>query len=120
MRVTRLKKVDLPTLGRPIMATIGFIIGNELRSKVNLKDVEQGIFDHITMTFQLAVDEVEDSYEHMAAQSPEILKQIEKLSLPADGGDLERIVHELEDISQDALEDRLSAEYRRLKEMTKM
>jgi hypothetical protein len=26
VRVTRLKKVDLPTLGRPTMATMGFMI----------------------------------------------------------------------------------------------
>jgi len=102
------------------LMTIGYIIGTELRSKVDFKDIEQRIFDHITMTFQLAVDEVEDSYEHMAAQSPEILKQIEELSLPASGDDLERMVYELEDISQDALEDRLSAECRRLREKMQM
>lgn len=102
------------------LMTIGYIIGNELRSKVDLKDIEQRIFDNITMTFQLVVDEVEDSYEHMATQSPERLKQIKELSLPASDDDLERIVNELEDISQDALEDRLSAEYRRLKEKTQI
>ncbi len=101
-----------------VMTSIGDIIAKALRARMEMKDIEQRIYDNITMTFQLAADEIEDSYEFIATQSPEFLKQMEKLPVTAGSGDLERIVHELEDISQDALEDRLSAECRQLREKT--
>ncbi len=101
-----------------VMLAIGNIIGNAIRSGLEMKDVEQRIYDHITMTFQLVVDELSDSYELISAQSPEFLRQIEKVSIPASSGDMERIVHQLEDICQDMCEYRLSVEGRGLREET--
>ena len=98
------------------VSSIGDIIGKALQSRVKVSNVEQRIYDHITMTFQLAVDEIEDSYELMSARPPELLERIDRTSVLANSIDLERVVHQLEDISQDALEDRLSAEIRKLQE----
>jgi nucleoside-diphosphate-sugar epimerase len=97
------------------MNSIGEIIAEMLRSRVEMKDIEQRLYDHITMTFQLAVDEIEDSYELIVARSPEFMEQIEKVPALVNTTDLERVVHQLEDISQDVLEDRLSAEVRRIR-----
>ena len=101
---------------RDFLLTAGGIISEVLKTKPELSDISQRIYDYIDMTFQLAVDEIEDSYEFLAAQSPQYLDQIRTVALPASSADLERMVHRLEDICQDMLDDRLSDGARKLRE----
>ncbi|MCD4761115.1 NAD(P)-dependent oxidoreductase [bacterium] len=100
------------------MTATSEIISKALRSRVEGKEIDQRIYDSITLTFQMAVDEIEDSYEAIAAQSPETLEQLRETPGPVSSAGLERIVLALEDISQDALEDHLSEECRLLREKT--
>ena len=68
--------------------------------------------------FKQATDEIEDSFEHLASQPPELLEKFSKISLPTESVDLERIVHQLEDICQDVLQDRLSREIQDFRKAT--
>ncbi|HUV29718.1 MAG TPA: NAD(P)-dependent oxidoreductase [Acidobacteriota bacterium] len=97
------------------LMSIGDMMREALEPRSELRDMPQRVYDHITMTFQLAVDEIEDSYEFLAAQTPEYLQRLREVPLPTHSGDLERIVHQLEDICQDMFEDRLSTEARKLR-----
>jgi len=83
------------------MLSIGEVISKALNEHPELTNMEQRIYDYITMTFQLAVDEIEDSYERIANQPQEVINAVDKASILSSTTDLERIVLELEDICQD-------------------
>lgn len=83
------------------MLSIGEVISKTLKEHPELKNMEQRIYDYITMTFQLAVDEIEDSYERIATQPQEVINAVDKASILSSSTDLERVVRELEDICQD-------------------
>jgi hypothetical protein len=83
-----------------------------------MNEFKQNIYDSIILTIQLVVDEIEDSFEHLASQPPELLEKFSKISLPTESVDLERIVHQLEDICQDVLQDRLSREIQDFRKAT--
>ena len=83
------------------MLSIGEVISTALKEHPELKNMEQRIYDFITMTFQVAVDEIEDSFERIATQSPEVISAVDKASILSSSTDLERVVQELEDICQD-------------------
>jgi hypothetical protein len=81
---------------------IANIVTTELVSKPELKGMEQQVYDYISLTTQLAADEIEDSYELFAAQSPEARPKAEDLPSPADSDDLRRMIRQLEDICIDS------------------
>jgi len=83
------------------MLSIGEVISDALKEHPEMEKMEQRIYDYITMTFQLAVDEIEDSFERIATQSPEVISAVDKASILSSSKDLERVVQELEDICQD-------------------
>jgi len=83
------------------MLSIGEVISDALKEHPEMENMEQRIYDYITMTFQLAVDEIEDSFERIATQSPEVISAVDKASILSSSADLERVVQELEDICQD-------------------
>ena len=83
------------------MLSIGEVISDALKEHPEMKNMEQRIYDYITMTFQLAVDEIEDSFERIATQSPDVISAVDKASILSSSKDLERVVQELEDICQD-------------------
>jgi len=83
------------------MLSIGEVISNALKEHPEMEKMEQRIYDYITMTFQLAVDEIEDSYERIANQPQEVIDAVDKASILSSSNDLERVVQELEDICQD-------------------
>ncbi len=81
-----------------MLLTIGKIISDRLRARPELKDMGQRVYDNISMSFQLVVDEVEDTYERLATKSPEISQAAKGLRFPDTNSDFERIVHQLEEI----------------------
>jgi len=83
------------------MLSIGEVISDALKEHSELKNMEQRIYDFITMTFQLAVDEIEDTFERISTESPEVISAVDKASILSSSTDLERVVQELEDICQD-------------------
>ncbi len=83
------------------MLSIGEVISDALKEHPEMEKMEQRIYDYITMTFQLAVDEIEDSFERIATQPQEVIDAVDKASILSSTTDLERIVLELEDICQD-------------------
>ena len=103
---------------RDAMQSIGDIIRQYLQKLPEMNEFKQNIYDSIILTIQLVVDEIEDSFEHLASQPPELLEKFSKISLPTESVDLERIVHQLEDICQDVLQDRLSWEIQDFRKAT--
>ena len=93
-------------------ASIGKIIMLLLLVKAELKDMKQYIYDYIDLSFQLAADEVESTFERLEARSAEFLEKMKKFDFLTERGDLERIVKQLEDICQEDLENQLSSGFR--------
>ena len=97
------------------LLTIGDVVSGILRSCPDLKGIEQRIYDFITMTFQLAADEIQDSYEFLSSEFAGAMDKAEEALIPANVGDLERIVFQIEDICQDMREDHLRDEIGKLR-----
>ncbi|MEA2082663.1 MAG: NAD(P)-dependent oxidoreductase [Thermodesulfobacteriota bacterium] len=95
-----------------LLFTTGNIIADALKGRAELKtsDMGQGIYDHVNWTIQLAVDEIEDSYELLSDQSPDFMLNIEKMPILTAAGDIKRVMHQLEIIRQDMAEDRIVPE----------
>ena len=85
------------------LGTIGEIIADALRERSELADLGQLIHDHVTLSFQLAIDGVEDVFDMMDSQIDEFQAGERGLELPATASDLEHMVHQLESICEDAL-----------------
>ncbi|MGD9900352.1 MAG: NAD-dependent epimerase/dehydratase family protein, partial [Calditrichaceae bacterium] len=92
-----------------VINDFGDIIYRYLMSKPELKDSQKRIYDNVNLTFQIVTDEIEDTYDRLKSQSPERLESLkdQNIQLPVSSGDLERVVHQLDDICQDTLEERL-------------
>ncbi|MCK5229795.1 MAG: hypothetical protein KAR13_06000, partial [Desulfobulbaceae bacterium] len=89
-----------------LLFTIGNIIADALKGRPELKTsvMGHGIYDHVNWSIQLAVDEIEDSYELLSEQSPGFMQNIEKTPILTAGRDVNIIMHQLEIISQDMAE----------------
>ena len=85
------------------LATVGHTVVEALRVSENLVGLEQAIHDHVGLAFQLTADSVEDAYEALAQPLPETLQRYRTLELPSSPGDLERLVHQLEETCSDVL-----------------
>jgi len=87
------------------MRSMGELISAKLLLIPQLKDVHERIYDLVSLTFQMVTDEIEGYQERISAEPPEFMQELPNL-LPSDTRDLERIVHEFEDICQDISEKR--------------
>jgi nucleoside-diphosphate-sugar epimerase len=70
------------------LVCIGEIIGTKLAREPDLKGLGQEIHDHISLTLQMAVDEVEDAFENLSQQ--------ESLSRKMEMGDIENKINTME------------------------
>ena len=91
------------------LVSMAKIINLILQVKGELKGMRQHIHDYITLSFQLAADEVEDIYELLEKRSPEVLKKVEKIEIRDHSVDIQRIIRQLEDICFDSLDSPLSS-----------
>ena len=89
-----------------LLFATGHIIADALKDRPELKTsvMGQGIYDHVNWSIQLAVDEIEDSYELLSGQSPGFLRNIEKTPILTASRDINTIMHQLETISEDMAE----------------
>lgn len=84
------------------LTMVGDTITRSLRQDPDLVGQEQSIHDHVQLGFQLAVDGAEDAYDALGQGLPQALGgQYGGIELPSDAGDLERLVHQLEDVCGD-------------------
>ncbi len=96
---------------REAFMTIGTIISTELRKLDKLKDLHQRIYDYVDMTFQMAIDEIEDYQDRIKGQPPEVLKKLAGDAMTLDRMDLERLVHQFEDICQDMVDKKFTSQF---------
>ncbi|MBU1938017.1 NAD(P)-dependent oxidoreductase [bacterium] len=87
-----------------LLLMTGNIVSKELFSNPVLQNMEQHIYDNISLTIQLAVDEMEDIFDVLESRSPKISADRKKIPLPAESSDLKSIVRQLEDICNFSLE----------------
>ena len=85
------------------LSTLGGIVEGALRDRDELAGMGQSIHDHITLTFQLAVDAVEDSYDMLNDHPEEFLAGVQGMDMPTTAGNLEHMVQHLESICEDTL-----------------
>jgi len=88
---------------RDVLTTHGEIISGALHTRPELADMKQVIYDHITLSIQLAVDGVEDAYDTLDSQSEDAVNRLGGTALPTTAGELEHMVQQLENICEDAL-----------------
>jgi len=93
------------------LISMGKLITLLLLVKAGLKDMKQYVYDYIDLSFQLAADEVEDTFERLESRSTEFLEKVKKFDFLAESADLEGMVRQLKDICQDDLENQLSSEF---------
>ena len=86
------------------LQTLVNIINSSLLSRAELKDMKQEIYDFITISMQLTIDEIEDYFEFLETQSPESLPDLKELPSLANDEDIKRILRQLEDTFSDAQE----------------
>lgn len=91
--------------------SIGRIISDELKAMPKLSDLHQRIYDYIDMTFQMANDEIEEYQDRIKGQPPEVLKKLAGDAMPLDRMDLERLVHQFEDICQDMVDKKFTSHF---------
>lgn len=96
------------------LSSIGTIISAALHSRPDMQELQDRIYDYVALTMQMAVDEAEDTFEYLSRRSPELQGQMSPHHLLKDSTDLERIVHDLEDICSDESHSRLDSELHRL------
>jgi hypothetical protein len=77
------------------------VVTEALRERDELKGLEQAIHDHVTLTCQLTADDVADVFDTTFQPPPEILGRYQEINVPRESADLERVVHELQDICGD-------------------
>ena len=90
-----------------LFALIGNYMRDEILSNTDLKDMESYVYDYINLTFQLANDEVEETYDFLNQQSEDYLKNLKKMEIPEDIDELELIVSQLDDICNNVFEEKL-------------
>ncbi|MGD9547836.1 MAG: NAD-dependent epimerase/dehydratase family protein [Candidatus Krumholzibacteriia bacterium] len=86
-----------------LMTSVGEIVSEALRRRRDLEDLGQQIHDHVVLSFQLAIDAVEDAYETMESRPQELDERLGGVELPTNASDLEHMVHQLSDICDEAL-----------------
>ncbi|MDY6974463.1 MAG: hypothetical protein SV775_19450, partial [Thermodesulfobacteriota bacterium] len=86
-----------------LMKLTGDTINKALLSTLESGFVEHIPLDYISLTVQFAVDEIEDSYELLETNPPQLLPKVETLESLANCDDLKRIVRQLEDICSGSL-----------------
>ena len=84
------------------ISCIGKIISSNLHMHPDMANHQQRIYEHIGLTFQMLIDEIEDSYEELNQKSPEYIARLDKNEILKNVRDLENIVHDLEDICLDS------------------
>lgn len=89
------------------LATVGGIIGESLRIRPELADLSQQIHDNVSLSFQLALDGVEDAFERMQDPDSGFIDDFRDIDLPSGAGDLEQMVRQLENICDESLPARL-------------
>lgn len=94
------------------LTSMGKIIMLLLLVKAELKDMKQYVYDYIDLSFQLAVDEVESTFEGLESCSTEILEKVKRFDFLTGSGDLERIVQQFTDFCQEDMENQLKSEFR--------
>ena len=87
--------------------TVGAIIVDALRIRPELADLKQQIHDNVHLSFQLAVDGVEDAYERIEDPAIDFVDSLSGMEIPSGAGDLEHMVKQLEDICDNPLPPRL-------------
>lgn len=93
------------------LTSVGKIISLLLLQKAEFKIMKQYVYDYIDLSFQLAVDEVEDTFERIESQSTELPQKLKKFDFLTESADLEGMVRQLQDICQDDLENQLNSEF---------
>jgi len=83
------------------LGAVSDLVCERLREERALAGMDQAIHDHVSLCCQLAVDGVEDTYAALDHQLPETLLRYRGFELPTTTGDLERLVHQLEDLGVD-------------------
>jgi len=83
-----------------VITTIGDMVRDSLLEREEFKRTRQEVYDSITFTVQLAVDEIQDTYELL--ESP-VRSRVAESIRPIAGEDLQRIVRQLEDVCGEPL-----------------
>lgn len=91
--------------------TLVNIINSTLLTRAELKKMKQEIYDHVNITMQLTVDEIEDYFEFLKSQPLSSLPKVEELPLLENSEDLKRIVRQLEDTFYNTLDYHLKRDY---------
>lgn len=84
-----------------LLASISLVVAEALRTRPELDGLGQQIHDNVVLSFQLAVDGVEDVYEVMESKLGEPLEEGHDGEVQPGTGDLEHMLHQLADISDD-------------------
>jgi len=90
-------------LVKDFLNTIGKSITEKLKARPDMAEFGQQIHDHVTLSFGLATDGVEDAYEMMESQPAESMANYKGLALPTTTSDLESMVRQLGDICEDGI-----------------
>jgi nucleoside-diphosphate-sugar epimerase len=79
-----------------IITTIGDMVRDVLLERSEFKGMQQEVYDSVTFTVHIAVDEIQDTYELLEAQSSG--EPSEAVQQPMAGDEFRRIVRQIEDI----------------------
>ena len=82
---------------------IGNIISEKLRSRPEFSQKRPKVDDYITMTIQLAIDQIENQFELLTFQSPKLLDDFGKMPLHENSKYIENIIHQLENLCAEAI-----------------
>lgn len=96
------------------MTSMGKVVTEKLQALPSLKELSQRIHDLVYLTFQMARDEIEDYQERIAGEPTQFIQELAKDCLPAETADLERIVHQFEDICQDVSEKEFGIKFKEM------
>jgi len=84
-----------------------FVIGNsiseKLRSRPEFSQKRPKVDDYITMTIQLAIDQIENQFELLTFQSPKLLDDFGKMPLHENSMYIENIIKQLENLCAEAI-----------------
>ena len=75
------------------------IINKFLLSRPDIENFKEEVYDSITITMQLTIDEIEDYFEYLQTQAPESFPDLSELPLLSNCEDFRRVVRELENTS---------------------
>jgi len=88
---------------KDFMVSAGEIIAERLRRRADMAELGLPIHDHVTLSFGLAGDGVEDAYEMMEIQPTEMDALSQGMELPTNATDLQAMVRQLADICEEAV-----------------